>query len=236
MLTVVTGPPCGGKTTYVEEQRQPGDLVLDLDALAHSMGYPSTQVEWGDQHPAIQAARMARAHVLMLHDAPTVVRWLTGNLAQHGAAIDENGKVHGGGDGSPAPLSAAVLDVRDLLADGLAEWVDDLCEAYTLTGPGRHSVAADAKFLRTWLTTVERLEWVGDWWEWLAERFIDAHALAPWRPPVRRVPGVPCPGCGETNLVIFGGESDITCGSCRIMMTEERFGLWERVLRMEATA
>jgi hypothetical protein len=177
-----------------------------------------------------------RRFELMLHDAPTVHRWLTANLESSGSAIDENGKVTGGGDGWPAPLSAAILDVRDLLADGLAEWTDDLCETYTLGGPDRHTVEADAGFLRVWLTTVERLEWVGDWWEWLAERFSEAHALAPWRPVMRRVPGVACPGCGETNLAIFGGESDITCLSCKIVMTEQRFGLWERVLRMEVVA
>jgi len=63
-LTVVTGPPCAGKTTYVAEHRAPDDLVLDLDAIAHSMGYPESQVRWGDDHPAVAAARMARARVL----------------------------------------------------------------------------------------------------------------------------------------------------------------------------
>lgn len=64
MLTVVTGPPCGGKTTHVREHASPDDLVLDLDAIAHAMGYPHTHVTWGDDHPAVHAARMARAHVL----------------------------------------------------------------------------------------------------------------------------------------------------------------------------
>lgn len=64
MLTVVTGPPCGGKSTYVRANAQATDLLLDLDAIAHAMGYTETQVEWGDDHPAITAARMARAHVL----------------------------------------------------------------------------------------------------------------------------------------------------------------------------
>jgi hypothetical protein len=32
--------------------------------------------------------------------------------------------------------------------------------------------------------------------------------------------------------VIFGGESDVTCLSCKIVITEARFGVWERVLRM----
>ena len=64
MLTVVTGPPRGGKSTYVRDNAQPNDVVLDLDSLAHAMGYPHPHVEWGEDHPAIDAARMARAHVL----------------------------------------------------------------------------------------------------------------------------------------------------------------------------
>ncbi len=33
-LTIVYGPCCGGKSTYVEQHRQPGDLVIDLDVIA----------------------------------------------------------------------------------------------------------------------------------------------------------------------------------------------------------
>jgi predicted kinase len=78
VLTVVTGPPCAGKTTHVREHATPDDLVLDLDAIAHSMGYPRTQVRWGDEHPAVQAARMARAHVLyaLLNHRLTAEAWV----------------------------------------------------------------------------------------------------------------------------------------------------------------
>ncbi len=34
MITVVTGPPCGGKTTYVRENANSGDVVIDMDRLA----------------------------------------------------------------------------------------------------------------------------------------------------------------------------------------------------------
>jgi len=110
--------------------------------------------------------------------------------------------------------------------------VDEWCEIKRLTGPPRHTIDADSHFLLMWLYGLEGVEWVGDWWESLAETMSQAHALAPWRPAMRRVPGVPCPGCAETNLVIFGGETDVTCLSCKIMLTEQRFELWGRVLRM----
>lgn len=33
-LTLVSGPPCGGKSTYVKTHAQPTDLIVDYDALA----------------------------------------------------------------------------------------------------------------------------------------------------------------------------------------------------------
>ena len=33
MVTLVAGPPCAGKSFYVEERAKPGDLILDSDAL-----------------------------------------------------------------------------------------------------------------------------------------------------------------------------------------------------------
>lgn len=179
-----------------------------------------------------------RRFELMLTDAPTVYRWLTGNMtAGEGAsrAKEDFDRRGGGGDGSPTPVKLDVLDLRDLLADRLACWADDWAETHNVTAP-RHGVEADAEFLLRWLPGLERLDWIGDWWTELAETMTDAHALAPWRPSLRRVPMVPCPGCEETNLVIFGGESDITCLSCKIVMTESRFGLWERVLKSDREA
>jgi len=32
-LTIVTGPPCSGKTTYVANNRKPSDIVIDLDTI-----------------------------------------------------------------------------------------------------------------------------------------------------------------------------------------------------------
>lgn len=171
---------------------------------------------------------------LMLTDAPVVYRWLTGNLASgDGAARPHEDYERGGTPEMPSPLKEHVLDLRDLFADQLTEWVDEWCEKHGLTGPERHDVGTDSRFLLTWLPGIVRLDWIGDWFEQVAETLIDAHTAAPWRPAVRRIPRVPCPGCGETNLVIYGGESDVTCQSCRIMMTEDRFAMWEQVLKQD---
>ena len=63
-IYVVTGPPCSGKTTHVTDHAQPGDLVIDLDRIAHALGYPDTQIDWATQHPARTAAMVARASLI----------------------------------------------------------------------------------------------------------------------------------------------------------------------------
>ena len=42
MLTVVTGPPCVGKSHYIRERAQPGDIVIDMDRLALALGSDDT--------------------------------------------------------------------------------------------------------------------------------------------------------------------------------------------------
>jgi hypothetical protein len=34
MITVVTGPPCGGKSTYIQDNAKDGDIIIDMDRLA----------------------------------------------------------------------------------------------------------------------------------------------------------------------------------------------------------
>lgn len=172
---------------------------------------------------------------LMLTDAPVVFRWLTGNMAAGQGAATDAEHVTGSRE-QPAPIKVMVFDQRQLLADRLAVWADDLAETKSITGPERHTPEADAKFLLTWLPGVEKFAWIGDWWEELAETLSDAHSLAPWRPEVKRCRGIPCPECAETNLVIFGGESDVTCMSCRNMIPEKRYGLWEQIIREDRAA
>ncbi|MFJ9387724.1 hypothetical protein ACIRON_02815 [Nocardioides sp. NPDC101246] len=176
-----------------------------------------------------------RRFELMLTDAPTVSRWLTGNMrvGEGAARAKEDHEQRRGTGEPPAPLKLEVTDLRDLLGDQLAAWVDDLCEHVRLSGPGRHSVETDSRYLLTWLSTVERLDWVGDWWTELAETMSQAHALAPWRPEMKRCKGIPCPQCEETNLVIFGGEEDVTCLSCRMIIPPGRYGIWVLALGQE---
>lgn len=38
MLTVVSGPPCSGKSTWIRTRSQPGDVVIDFDIIAQALG------------------------------------------------------------------------------------------------------------------------------------------------------------------------------------------------------
>lgn len=58
-VTLVTGPPASGKTTYVQTHAQPGDLVVDLDAIAQALGSPDTHDHPEQLKPFIFEARDA---------------------------------------------------------------------------------------------------------------------------------------------------------------------------------
>lgn len=36
-LTILCGPPCSGKTTYIAERSKPGDIVIDIDVIARNI-------------------------------------------------------------------------------------------------------------------------------------------------------------------------------------------------------
>lgn len=64
-VVLVAGPPCAGKSTYVQQHRGEDDVVIDFDALAHALGYPASHVAWpADAHPARTVALRARASAL----------------------------------------------------------------------------------------------------------------------------------------------------------------------------
>lgn len=79
MLTVVTGPPCAGKTTYVRNNAKPGDIIIDFDPIAQALGSPDphdhpaahlrvTRAAW---IAAASAARNAGVPTWLIHAHPT---------------------------------------------------------------------------------------------------------------------------------------------------------------------
>jgi adenylate kinase len=71
VITVVVGPPCSGKSTYVREHAKPNDIVIDFDVLAQAFGstnshdhsYAIRGVTMMARRAAIRAALTAQADV-----------------------------------------------------------------------------------------------------------------------------------------------------------------------------
>ena len=76
MLTVVTGPPCSGKSTYAWSRAQLGDIVIDFDRIAQALGSGSQH-----DHPdpvrwvAIAARRAAVNSAIIQHEKGATV-WI----------------------------------------------------------------------------------------------------------------------------------------------------------------
>jgi len=71
MLTIVTGPPCGGKTTHIANHAHPGDIIIDLDRIALAITTDDTNHHDYPEHvrhTAIQARAAAIRAALPLAD------------------------------------------------------------------------------------------------------------------------------------------------------------------------
>lgn len=55
-VTLVTGPPCGGKSTWVERHARPGDVLVCFDHLARRAGSRNTHRHTREQRHAAGAA------------------------------------------------------------------------------------------------------------------------------------------------------------------------------------
>lgn len=68
MLTVITGAPCSGKSTYARRHALPGDVIIDFDVIAQAFGSP---VSHGHDHQfwkvAIEARDAAITAALRMH-------------------------------------------------------------------------------------------------------------------------------------------------------------------------
>ena len=59
VITVITGPPCSGKSTYMHQHRRPGDITIDFDDLAQALGSGSRHGHTDDLRRVTIAARSA---------------------------------------------------------------------------------------------------------------------------------------------------------------------------------
>ena len=221
--TTATGPPEG--RYCVRDCTRPRRHLTDCPDRDACPGCLPRDAEHGDL-----CWPCHRRLELMLADFPAVAVWLGGNKAGgSSSAARQDWQRPGGEDGAPVPVDLDVLDVSEEIRASLAGWVETLVEKTSLVGPEGSSVPVDAAYLRTHLTAVECSDFVAVMWSELAWLTSRAHALAPWRPEVRRLTGVPCPECLAAALVIFGGDVDVTCQACRAMIPEDRYGLWVKI-------
>lgn len=78
-VTIVCGPPCAGKSTYVDEHCEPGDVVLDWDTIVEDLGFAPRQhlvepalidvisIEWRRR---LATALEQPQHVWVIHAKP----------------------------------------------------------------------------------------------------------------------------------------------------------------------
>lgn len=75
MLHVIIGPPCAGKSTYVDENRENGDVVVDFDKLCKALGSD-------DEHAAPEHIKQAGFKA-----RSAVIKYLTDNTDANGWVI-----------------------------------------------------------------------------------------------------------------------------------------------------
>lgn len=71
LVTLISGPPCSGKTTLVNQLAAPGDLILDFDQIAVRMGSPRN---WN--HPPQFIAAVEQRIGLALRERGDRTVWL----------------------------------------------------------------------------------------------------------------------------------------------------------------
>lgn len=78
MIRVITGPPAAGKSTYVELNSHPGDIIIDMDKIAAALWKPDTS-ELHDYPDDVRRIAMSarNAAVRKALDAAQGERYLT---------------------------------------------------------------------------------------------------------------------------------------------------------------
>lgn len=172
---------------------------------------------------------------MMLTDFPTVAEWLHVHLPRGSSGrMKANYQKPKKAEAAPIPIDLDVLDMGETIYASLAGWTAALVDSTSLTGPGPQATTRDlSTYLLTHLRAVENAPFIDDMWSELAWLTRDAHTLAPWRPEVRRLDGIPCPDCHIAALVIFGGDTDATCTECRSIIPEHWYPIWTQVAAEE---
>ena len=174
---------------------------------------------------------------MMLTDAPAIVAWLRVHLPRGtGGKARNDAEMRSGTKAPPTPVDLDVIELTETWTASLWGWATNLTEDNHLTTTPGTDVEDNAKLLLRWLPTIERAGWVEYLYEELVWLTRDSHGHTPWSPEVRRVHGIPCPECHTCALVVYGGQADVTCQECRLVIPHHRYGIWTRMLADEHRA
>jgi 5-methylcytosine-specific restriction protein A len=86
MITIVCGPPCAGKTTYVAEHAAPTDIVIDFDDIARELGSPARWQHAPEIATAANQVALDRIRHLQPSDNAWVIRCLPSPTAREALA------------------------------------------------------------------------------------------------------------------------------------------------------
>lgn len=75
-IMLVIGPPGGGKTSYVQEHKDPDDLVVDYDAIAEAFGSDDTHDHEAGLHRSVMIARNAVLDALRRGETEARRAWI----------------------------------------------------------------------------------------------------------------------------------------------------------------
>lgn len=89
MITVVSGPPCAGKSFYIRETALPGDIVVDMDVIASALVVDDIEThDYSDEvravarsarkaavREALRVGQVSRRNVWIVHTRPSP-EWL----------------------------------------------------------------------------------------------------------------------------------------------------------------
>ena len=153
MVHVITGAPCSGKSTYIEEHAKQGDLIIDFDKMAVAMGAESHNLT-SHIKEATMRARDAVISVALANEKAE--SWI----------IDTNMKRD-----YPKSVEVVVLDpgkevcLERAKRDGRPEWTIDVIEQWYANQKGRamnylyksfNIIADDAGTISGYFSTYDR--------------------------------------------------------------------------------
>jgi hypothetical protein len=75
-VTLVAGPPCAGKNTYVRQHAKPGDLIVDFDAIITALGGAGDHDQPDLLRPYAFDARDAVVERLFTRRSPLRAAWI----------------------------------------------------------------------------------------------------------------------------------------------------------------